>query len=273
MYGPAIRNRLGGSVEDQSLSPIEKQLATHIAIGGRILHDEGHDDINQGQISARIPNDTGHFLIKQVLAGFDEVTPGEVVRCAMDFRVAAHRLAPPEIPLHQAIYAARPDVNAVVHSHAPNSLAFGALDEPLHPISHEGACFHGRYTVFTGTSHTVLEIETGRAIAASLGAAKAVFLRNHGVVVVGKSVKEAIVLATVLERACDLQLRVLASGRPFARSNDEDVKLKQDFIFGDMSVRAFWDHKVRKVRRAAARDAAAEDLAWLPPAGRKEERC
>ena len=271
MYGPGIRNRLGGRVEDQGLSPFEKQLATQIAIGGRILHDEGHDDINQGQISARIPSDTEYFLIKQVLAGFDEVTPSEVVRCAMDFNAAAHPLAPPEIPLHQAIYAARPDVNAVVHSHALNSLAFGALDEPLHPISHEGACFQGRYAVFKGTSHTVLTIDTGRAIAEVLRGAQAVFLRNHGVVLVGKSVKEAIVLATVLERACDLQLRVLASGQPFARSNDEDVRLKQDFIFGDMSVRAFWDYKVRKVRRAAVRDAAVEDLSWLLPMGAQGE--
>jgi L-fuculose-phosphate aldolase len=237
MYAAGIRNRLGGRVEDQSFSPVEKQLAVSIAVGGRILHDEGHDDINQGQISARVPGDGHSFLIKQVLAGFDEVTPGEVVRCAMDPAAIPHRLAPPEIPLHQAIYAARPDVNAIVHSHALASLAFGAL------------------------------VETGHAIAVALEGAQAVFLRNHGVVLVGRSVKEAIVYATVLERACDVQLRVMATGRDFARSTDEDVRLKQDFIFGDLSIRAFWDYKVRKVRRGAARDAAAEDLAWLLPSG------
>lgn len=255
-----IRSRLGAEVENQQLSATEGRIAAAIAIGGRILYGEGHDDINQGQISGRSAGNRDTFLIKQVLSGFDEVTPREIVRCPLESGIAAHPLAPPEIPLHQAIYAARPDVNAIVHSHALNSLAFGALDTPLQPISHEGACFSGRYTVFKGTSHTVLSIDVGREIAAALAQAKAVFLRNHGVVIVGSTVKEAVVLAAVLERACEIQLKVMATTLPFSRSSEEDIPLKQDFIFGSMSIGAFWDYYVRKVRRATP---SGEDLSWF----------
>jgi L-fuculose-phosphate aldolase len=254
-----IRSRLGMQIGEQSLTSRESQLATAIALGGRILHMDGHDDINQGQVSARMPGNTDDFLIKQVLSGFDEVTPREIVRCSMNHLDRAHPLAPPEIPLHQAIYAARGDVNAIVHTHALHSLVFGALDVELSPISHEGACFDGRYSVFKGTSHTVLTIEVGSEIAASLGTGQAVFLRNHGVVVVGKTVRDAIVLATVLERACEVQLQVLATGRSFAVSSAEDVSRKKEFIFGPMSTRAFWDYKVRKLLREHG---GTDDLEW-----------
>src|SRR5207253_240791 len=104
-----------------------------------------------------------------------------------------HPMAPPEIPLHQAIYQARPDVNSIVHSHAPYTLVFGATGLTPRAVSHEGACFVGRVRRFDLTSNTVLDITTGRAVAAALGVAPAVLLQNHGGVVVGKSLREAVV--------------------------------------------------------------------------------
>jgi L-fuculose-phosphate aldolase len=261
MTGTMIVSAVGGSVDTQRLSTHEAELAALLATGGRVLSAEGHDDMNQGQISARAPANRGSFLIKQVLAGFDEVTPGEFVRCSLDEHAPAHKLAPPEIPLHQAIYQARPDVAAIVHTHARATLAFGALSAPLEPLSHEGACFHGRYAVFAGTSHTVLDIAVGREVAAALGDKLCVFLRNHGVVVVGRTVREAVVLATVLERACELQLRVLATGQPYSVSVPADIEPKQKFIFGSMSIRAFWDYYVRRLKRSSV--AENQELSWL----------
>jgi len=256
-----IVSALGRGLDAQSLSAFESELAAQLATGGRVLSAEGHDDMNQGQISARAPGNPDSFLIKQVLAGFDEVTPDEFVRCSLDEHAPSHKLAPPEIPLHQAIYQTRPDVAAIVHTHARATLAFGALKVPLEPISHEGACFQGRYAVFTGTSHTVLDITVGRDVAAALGDKLCVFLRNHGVVVTGRTVREAVVLATVLERACDLQLRVLATAQPYAVSPAADIEPKQKFIFGSMSIRAFWDYYVRRLKRRAA--AERQELSWL----------
>jgi L-fuculose-phosphate aldolase len=223
-------------------------MAAQIAQGARMLSLDGHDDYNQGQISARMPH-SETFHIKNALCGFDEATPGQVVAASIHPDAPVDPLAPPELPLHQAIYRARPDVNGIVHSHAPHTLVFGATDLELRPVSHDGAHFTGRLGLFTQTSNTVLDRATGEAIAVALGDGEGVLLRNHGGVVVGKSVRHAAVFAQVLERACRLQLLAQQSGVPYVWSTDEDVALKRDFIYADLSVRSYWDYAVRRVGR------------------------
>lgn len=228
--------------------PVPQRIAVQLAFGARMLSLDGHDDFNQGQISARLPgSDT--FYIKNALCGFDEAAPTEIVAASIHPDAPVDRLAPPELPLHQAIYRARPDVNGIVHSHAPNTLVFGTMDLPVRPVSHDGAHFTGRLGLFTDTSNTVLDQETGDAIAAALGDNEAVMLRNHGGVIVGKSVRHATVFAQVLERACRLQLIAESSGQPYTWSTAADVQLKRDFIYADLSVRSYWEYAVRRVTR------------------------
>ncbi|MFE6159668.1 class II aldolase/adducin family protein [Streptomyces sp. NPDC056486] len=231
-----------------TLPRVPIRLAGQIAAGARMLSLDGHDDFNQGQISARMPgSDT--FFIKNALCGFDEATPDQIVAASIAADAPVDPLAPPELPLHQAIYRARPDVNGIVHSHAPHTLVFGATDLELRPVSHDGAHFTGALGLFTQTSNTVLDQETGDAIAESLGDAEGILLRNHGGVIVGKSVRHAAVFATVLERACRLQLLAEQSGAPYTWASETDVALKRDFIYADLSVRSYWDYAVRRIRR------------------------
>ncbi|CAL9634760.1 class II aldolase/adducin family protein [Streptomyces sp. enrichment culture] len=237
-----------GTADRPTASRTPVRLAGQIASGARMLSLDGHDDFNQGQISARTPG-SGTFFIKNALCGFDEATPDQVVAASIDPGSPVDPLAPPELPLHQAIYRARPDVNGIVHSHAPHTLVFGATDLQLRPVSHDGAHFAGALALFTRTSNTVLDQETGEAIAESLGDAEGVLLRNHGGVIVGKSVRHAAVFAQVLERACRLQLLAEQSGVPYTWATDADVALKRDFIYADLSVRSYWDYAVRRVRR------------------------
>jgi L-fuculose-phosphate aldolase len=225
-------------------------LTIQAALGARMLSAGGHDDFNQGQVSCRRPG-SADFVIKGALTGFDEATPQDFVSGAVDPLAPPHRLAPPEIPLHQAVYETRPDVNCVVHSHSPAALVFGALREDLVPLSHEGALLQDEVRRFTLTSNTVLDIEVGRAIATTLGAGIGVFLVNHGSVVVGKSVRHAVIFALMLERACRLQLDALATGRDLATSTALDVTAKRDFIFADLSIRAYWEHARRRVLRTS----------------------
>ncbi|MBW4704208.1 MULTISPECIES: class II aldolase/adducin family protein [unclassified Micromonospora] len=226
--------------------PVPAHLSRQIAYGARMLSLDGHDDFNQGQISARRPG-SDVFFIKNALCGFDEATPSQVVAASTDPHAPVDPLAPPELPLHQAIYRARPDVNGIVHSHAPYTLVFGATDLHLRPLSHDGSYFTGRLGLFTQTSNTVLDQSTGEAIAKSLGSGEGLLLRNHGGVVVGRSVRHAAVLAQVLERACRLQLLAEQTGVPYVWATDEDVQLKRDFIYADLSIRSYWEYAVRRV--------------------------
>ncbi|HNP58496.1 MAG TPA: class II aldolase/adducin family protein [Gordonia sp. (in: high G+C Gram-positive bacteria)] len=235
-------------------------LARQGAIGARALSTGGHDDFNQGQISCRRPG-SDHFIIKGALVGFDEAVLGDFVPAVVEAGAPADRLAPPELPLHQAIYSARDDVGAIVHSHSPSALVFGALtDTPLVPLSHEGALLADQVRYFRDTSNTVLGIDTGNAIARDLGDGVAVFLVNHGSVIVGRSVRHAVVFALMLERACSLQLAALASGRGFSQSHAQDVADKRDYIFSDLSVRSYWDYTRRRVARLFP-----ESTEWAQP--------
>jgi L-fuculose-phosphate aldolase len=232
----------------RSLTKAESRLAVNLAFASSMLSNDGPDDLNQGQVSARLPGSC-EFLIKGALVGFNEARPDDMILASVAAHAAVPALAPPELPLHQAIYESRPDVSAIVHSHAPYTLIFGATDWEIKPISHDGACFEGGIPRFTGTSNTVLEIETGRAIARVLGHAPAVLLRNHGSVVVGKSIREAAVLAQVLERACRLQVIAEGTGAKYHTSTPEDVTKKHNYIYSDTSVKAYWEYCVRRVKQ------------------------
>lgn len=223
-------------------------MKVQAALGSRALSLGGHDDFNQGQISCRVP-DSSRFQIKGALVGFDEATPEDFLEVGVDPTEPVPSQAPPEVPLHQAIYERRSEIAAIVHSHAPAGLVFGSLGHKIQPISHEGSLLADSVGHFCNTSNTVLTIEVGRQIAEALADGVGVFLVNHGTVVVGRSVRHAVVFALMLERACRLQLDAMATGAQFSVSSAEDIDAKRDFIFADLSVRSYWEHTRRRVLR------------------------
>lgn len=236
------------AVIEPPLSAAEAHLRVMVALAARSLSIGGHDDFNQGQVSARLPR-SERFEIKSATTGFEECEPDHVVSAAVDPDAVPHPLAPPELVLHQAIYRARPDVNAVVHSHAPYTLVFGATNLELRAVSHDGAMFEGRLPRYTLTSNTILELPVARSVAAALGDAPGALLRNHGGVVVGKSLRHATVYAHLLERACRLQLLAEQAPGGFHSSSAADVVGKRDFNFADLSIRSYWDFCVGQVTR------------------------
>jgi len=229
-------------------SPAERRLINQVAIGSRSLSLGGHDDFNQGQVSARLPG-AQDFFIKAAVIGFDECTPPDVLRAQVDPDAERHPQLPPELVLHQAIYAARPDVNSIVHSHAPHTLVLGATDLDLRAVSHDGAMFAGRTPRFTLTSNTIIELEVARAVAEALGDAPAALLRNHGGLTVGRSIRHAVVYAHMLERAAMLQLLAERVPGGYHSSDAADIQAKREFNFSDLSLRSYWDHCAGQVQR------------------------
>lgn len=236
-----------GTRDDVTAAPQGGQHETLRRMLGQaceVLASYGHDDMNQGQVSARVPGEA-RFLIKGAMVSFRSATADDMVWAPLDQLARLDPQAPPETALHQAIYQARSDVNAIVHSHAESTLVFGALDEDLRPISHEGAWFAGAASRFTLTSNTILSFEVGDAVATALGDGRAVFLRNHGGVVTGESLREATVGALALERACRLQLAAISTGLPWHVSSSEDVAAKRSFIWSRSAMRSYWNSLVQ----------------------------
>jgi L-fuculose-phosphate aldolase len=104
-----------------------------------------------------------------------------------------------EWPLHAAVYAARSDVGAIVHTHSVHATAWSFLGEPLEPHLEEYAYYD------LGCVRTAPPAAAGSAALAdgavgALGDAKAVLLGGHGVLAVGATVEEAVTAAEVVER-------------------------------------------------------------------------
>ncbi len=186
---------------------IPEEAATAIMRASRILARHGVVDAF-GHVSMRHPQDPSAFLISRnmapALVGADDVMrldESGAPDAADDRKPFLERF------IHAAIYRARPDVEAVVHSHSPAVIPFGvAAGASLRPVFHmaaflaEGAStFEIRDAAGEGSDMLIRDAKLGDALAAKLGDAAAVLMRGHGSTVVGGSVPEAVFRAIYLE--------------------------------------------------------------------------
>ena len=114
--------------------------------------------------------------------------------------------------IHSQVHAARPDVIAAAHSHSLYGKAFARSAASSTPLTQDACAFYGDHELFDDYTGVVLDTEEGKRIAVSLGEAKAVILRNHGLLTVGHSVDEAAWWFVTMERTCQAQLLADAAG-------------------------------------------------------------
>lgn len=186
--------------------------------GIRAVHRMGLFELNTGHISVR--DEPGSILVLGHLhgagdvAGFDAVGPDDLVRVDLSTLACSGRRDPPEeIYLHTEIYRARPDVCAIVHTHAEHPLALSVVDVPVLPVHHHGAIFAPFVPIFDDHRQIDGE-EIGRRLAAALRDRPAIVLRTHGTVTVGAGVEEAVAVTFTLDRCARRQLLASTAGTP-----------------------------------------------------------
>ncbi len=162
-------------------------------------------------LSLRVPGMPRHFLIKPHALLYREVKASNLVRVDMDAdldeRAGVNR---PGFILHSGVLRARPDVECVVHMHTQPGIAMSAHGAGLRMISQAAIRFYKRigHHPFEGVTEKAEERER---LAAALGENHALFLRNHGIVIVGASVREAFERTRDLMTACETQLMLEAA--------------------------------------------------------------
>jgi L-ribulose-5-phosphate 4-epimerase len=195
---------------------------------GRVLVDEGQGDYVWGHISARLPDGSGRFLMKPGCIGLEELTQDNIITCNIEGeRVAGDWPRHNEVYIHSEVMRARPDINAVVHTHPEYAVAFSSLGRPLAAISNDGTMFSAGVPIFAETTDLITDQPRGRAVAKCLGSGNVVILRNHGIVAAGRSVEEAVFLAIKLERACRIQMLAEAAGGPKLFVKEEELAAKR----------------------------------------------
>jgi L-fuculose-phosphate aldolase len=220
----------------------------NLALACRILGREGQNDAVYGHMSAR-DDAAGQFWLKGAGLGLEEVGPHDLIRLSLDGQVlAGSRPRHLEYPIHSEIYRRRPDVMAVVHTHPLYATVFGASIAALRPLMHEGAYFvPPPIPKFTRTSDLIVTSELGAAVAESLGAHRALFLVNHGIVVAGSSIEEACVAALLLDKACRAQLLAQAAGS-FVWTSDAEARRKRALIYTPQALQQMWQYYCRKLQ-------------------------
>jgi ribulose-5-phosphate 4-epimerase/fuculose-1-phosphate aldolase len=180
---------------------------------GRILEAEGQGDLTRGHVSIRVPGDPNHFFIKPHSHGFDEITMDNIVICNLDGeKVGGGGRRHSEVFIHSEIFKVRPDINSVIHTHPTYAVALSATGRPVKPISQPAVAFSDGVPYYTDTIDLIRSKDMGAGVARALGPCKATLMRNHGVAVVGKSVEESVILAIMLDNACQIQLLAEAAG-------------------------------------------------------------
>lgn len=180
---------------------------------GRILENAGQGDLTRGHVSIRVPGDPTHFYMKPHSHGFDEITMANIVVCNLEGeKVAGGGRKHSEVYIHSEIFKARPDVNSVIHTHPTYAVALSATGQDLKLISQPAAAFHDGLPYYTETIELIRSQAMGAGVAKALGKSKAVLMRNHGAAIVGASVEESVILAIMLDNACQIQLVAMAAG-------------------------------------------------------------
>ncbi|HEY4332519.1 MAG TPA: class II aldolase/adducin family protein, partial [Ilumatobacteraceae bacterium] len=180
----------------------------------RIIAAETNGAAN-GHLSWRDPDDPETFWLNGDGVRFADVERDDLVHVDGEGRViAGHRpVLAGAFSIHSAVLAARPDVQSVLHVHAPASMAWSTFGRVLDPIVQDSCVFFEDQAVMNEFV-VATDGQEGRAIAATVGAKKAVVLTNHGLVTVGGSMDAAVAWMLRFERCADVQLRAEGAGRP-----------------------------------------------------------
>ncbi len=180
----------------------------------------------------------------------DEVMPEDMLVMDLEGNVlAGHHAAHLEYPIHTELLRARPDAQAVVHTHPYYSVVLGASEFELLPLTAHG-CYFAPPPVpkFADTTDLIVTRADGQALARALGGHRAVLLRNHGVAVVGPSVEEAAIAAVLLEEACRVQVLTQALGPHFHVSPPEQAVARRTRVFPAF-IPSLWAYLARQVCR------------------------
>jgi len=206
----------------------------------RILAHEGHESGLAGQVTARAKK-PGTWWTLQFGYGFEEATAKRMVLVDEDLKPLRGGRPNPGVRFHVWIYRKRPDVQAIVHTHAPYASALSCTSSSLKTIHMDTAMLHGTAHLPEWPGVPVADDE-GRIISGALGGAKSILLANHGLLTAGSSVEEATYLAVFFERAARMQLRAMAAGG-YKEVKPELAQEARDFLLQPSIVRgtfAYW---------------------------------
>jgi ribulose-5-phosphate 4-epimerase/fuculose-1-phosphate aldolase len=215
----------GQVFESAAVEDLKNKLITAC----HILDHEGITD-GYGHVSVRVPGADAFITIANVSPGC--VAPDRLIMQNLDGGWLAGAKTPPnEWPIHACIYKARPDVEAISHTHSKWSTIFSVLPIKLKPLHHYGKFLSADgLPVYEGVG-LVRTIDRGNDLATALGDGPAVLMRAHGDAVVGAGIEQVIERTTRLAMLGEWNHLALLHGEPRYLTEEELKVYNEDQRF------------------------------------------
>ena len=184
--------------------------AAELALLARMLFREGYDDHLAGHITSRQPD--GSILVNPFGLTWDEIRASDVMRMDEDGNTLdGPWTITPAITLHVELHKAR-DVGVAVHNHPRWGTVYADLGRAPGVYDQTSALVAGEVAIYDDYQGGVNDRENAAAAVAALGDASMALLQNHGVLVVGKDIRQAHLRAVTLEWRCRQAWHVEAVG-------------------------------------------------------------
>lgn len=183
-----------------------------------------------GNVTIRDP-ETGYVYLSPSGMPYKTLTEDDIVVVLLDgSRVEGTRRSTIETEMHLAIYRARPECNAIIHTHPIYSTAFSAMGEDIPLMLDEAAQVLGdtvRTTSYALPGSQELADECVKALGDK---AMACLLRSHGAVCLGRDLEQAFGNSTVLEATARVYSIIRSMGGQFDPISPENIAFMQNFV-------------------------------------------
>lgn len=232
---------MGKVQEFKSADTVERAARVDLAAAFRLaVRLDMHEGVCN-HLSIMLPGGAERFLLNRFGLHWSEVTASNLLALDAEGRIleGEGEIEKTAFYIHSRIHIANPNATCVLHTHMPYATAL-TLTEPgrLEMVEQNALRFVDDIAYDDEYNGLVLDNTEGDRLARALGAKRVMFLANHGVIVVGKSVAEAFDLMYYLERACRLQVLALSTGRKFRPIKDTVAKKTYALILEQNAVYA-----------------------------------
>jgi ribulose-5-phosphate 4-epimerase/fuculose-1-phosphate aldolase len=199
----------------ERVSKEEWQARVDLAAAYQLAAQFRWTDLIYTHFSARVPG-TEDILINAYGLMFDEITASNLVKIDLAGNILDDPLEygvnQAGYVIHSCVHKARPEINCVIHTHTRTGAAVSAMKCGLLPISQHAMRVHAELT-YHDYEGIALEMDEQTRLARDLGkASKAMILRNHGLLALGETVREAFEVMYYLDCACQIQIDAMAGG-------------------------------------------------------------
>ncbi|MCZ6721374.1 MAG: class II aldolase/adducin family protein [Alphaproteobacteria bacterium] len=213
--------------------PEEWGLRVQLAAFYRLLAKFHMADLIYTHVSVQIPGPGEHYLLNPYGLLFEEVTASSLVKYDAKNNIlddSPFGINPAGYTIHTAVHKARPDALCVAHTHTRAGCAVSTMECGLLPLDQAAFFFYDR--IAYNDYFYADTVEACDRMVEDLGDRRAMIMRNHGLLTIGRTIPEAFVLMYHLDKACEIQMDACATGKKLVLPPPEVC---------ESSARAFWD--------------------------------